>query len=342
MRTPGADRAELTSVSIVLPTLNAGRTLDECLAALRSQDHHGELEILLVDAGSTDDTIEIARRHGVDRILDNPLRTGEAGKAVGIRAARGDLVLSVDSDNVVVGSDWLTRMTAPFADPEVMAAEAARFEYRPQDGFINRWHALLGVADPLTIYIGNYARDSALTGTWTGVPHEAAPRDGWERVTLDPAAVPVLGANGFMIRRALLEDVGDYHFDLDAVHDFVQEGHRTVARVDVAVRHYFCEGVGGYWRKTRRRVDDYMYFASEGARSYPWTASRRRAIAAFVMDCVLVAPLLRAVAKGYRAVPDRAWLFHPVACWITLLVYATGAVRGRLRPRMLDRTGWRQ
>lgn len=330
------------SVSVILPTLNAARTLDACLAALRAQDYDGEVEILLIDAGSTDGTLEIARRHGVDRVLDNPLRTGEAGKAVGIRAARGELVLSVDSDNTVAGSDWLRRMAAPFADPDVMAAEAARFERRPEDGAINRWHALLGAADPLTLYVGNYARDSALTGTWTGMPHETQQRDGWERVTLEPSGVPVLGANGFMIRRALLGDSGDYHFDLDAVHDLVQGGHRVVARVDVGVHHSFCDSVSGYWRKTRRRVDDFMYFSAQGARTYPWTASRRRGIAAFVLDCVLVLPLLRAAAAGHRRVPDRAWLFHPVACWITLVVYATGAIRGRLRPRILDRTGWRQ
>src|SRR5688572_771064 len=111
-------------VSFVIPTLNSARYLDECLAAVRAQDYpRDRLEILLVDAGSTDDTRAIARRHGVDRIMENPLRTGEAGKAIGIREATGELICLVDSDNVLIGRDWLRRMVAPFEDPEVISSE---------------------------------------------------------------------------------------------------------------------------------------------------------------------------------------------------------------------------
>ena len=76
------------SVSVVIPTLNAARYLEECLGAVRGQEYAGGVEIIIVDAGSTDRTLEIAGRFGVDRILENPLNTGEAGKAVGFRAAR--------------------------------------------------------------------------------------------------------------------------------------------------------------------------------------------------------------------------------------------------------------
>src|SRR5829696_3925415 len=114
----------MQSVTAVIPTLNSEKYLDECLRSLRSQDYGGELEIVLVDAASTDRTVAIAREHGVDQLLDNPLRTGEAGKAVGFRAAQGELILSLDSDNVVVGSDWLARMVAPFADPEIVSTQA--------------------------------------------------------------------------------------------------------------------------------------------------------------------------------------------------------------------------
>ena len=54
-------------------------------------------------------------------------------------------------------------------------------------------------------------------------------------------------------------------------------------------------------------------------------------------------PVLLSAIRGYRRVPDAAaWAWHPVACWITLVTYATGVVRGRLRPRMLSRDDWKQ
>lgn len=333
-------------VSIILPTLNAERYLDECLGSLRAQDWPADrLEIVIADAGSTDRTIEIARSHGVNSVVPNPRVTGEAGKAEAVRHAHGDLLCSLDSDNIVVGTDWLRRMTAPFTDPEVIGAEVARFDIRKQDHVINRWHALTGVADPLTLYTGNYARDSFLTGTWTGLPHRCEPKVGWDKVTLRPGAVPVLGANGFMVRRSAFDavPVGDYLFDLDFVAKLVEAGHSTFARVDVAVRHYFCDGMRRFAKKTRRRADDFFYFAAQGERSYDWTsAARRRGIARFVLETVLVVPLVLDVARGMRRRRDAAWWFHIPACWLTLVIYAQATLRSRVAPRMLERRGWSQ
>ena len=152
--------APLPTISAVIPTLNSSRYLDECLESLVTQDYPRELlEIIIVDAGSTDGTLEIATRHGVERVLENPLKTGEAGKAVGIRAATGELVLMVDSDNVLVGRDWLRRMVKPLLeDPEVISSECLRWDYRLQDHFINRYQALTGINDPMALFIGNYDR----------------------------------------------------------------------------------------------------------------------------------------------------------------------------------------
>ena len=223
----------LPGVSVVIPTLNAEKYLDECLAALRDQDYPAELvEILLVDAGSTDRTLELAEAHGVDQVLANPLRTGEAGKAVGLRAAQHDLFCMVDSDNVVVGRDWLRRMVAPFEEEAIVSSEALRWDYRREDHFINRYQALTGINDPLALFIGNYDRWSELTGRWTDYPHHSEQRDGWERVELDPRYVPTMGANGYIVRRRALDvvPVDDYFFDIDFVYDLVQRGERTVAR----------------------------------------------------------------------------------------------------------------
>jgi glycosyltransferase involved in cell wall biosynthesis len=337
-------------ITAIIPTLNAERYLEECLDALLDQTWpRNRLEILIVDAGSTDETLRIARAKGVDRVLENPLKTGEAGKAVGIRAAKGDLLLSVDSDNVVIGRDWLARMAAPFGDDDVVAAEVKRFGYRRQDGIINRWHALTGVADPLTLYVGNYARDSLVTGRWTGARHKQEPRDGWDRVQLDPEAVPVLGANGFMVRRSALElvSVGDYHFDLDFVRELALLGHGTIARVDVAIRHYFCDGLARFVRKTRRRADDFFYFSSSAVpeghrRTYPWKRQVRAGALRFIASTLLCVPVLVDAAVGARRRPDTAWLFHLPACWITLCVYGAATIRALMRPRMLDRKGWGQ
>jgi glycosyltransferase involved in cell wall biosynthesis len=334
----------MPSVSVVIPTLNSARYFEECLGSVRAQEYPGRVEVLIVDAGSTDETLDIARRFEVERILENPLKTGEAGKAVGLRAAEGDLLLSLDSDNVLVGADWLRRMVEPFGDRDVMSAQPLRWDYRRHDHFVTRWAALTGVGDPLTLYVGNYDRYSHLTGRWTDYPHQAQQRDGWLRVKINPGWVPTIGANGYLVRREALAEVpfGQYFFDVDFAHDLVQRGLNTIALVDVPIRHYFSDSASRFYLKTKRRVDDFYFFSSVGLRSYPWTSRKKKGVARFVASTLLVVPLLVDIGRGFRRRPDRAWFFHLPACWITLVVYGAGAIRGRLRPRMLDRRGWRQ
>lgn len=67
--------------------------------------------------------MDIARRFKVDKILQNPLMTGEAGKAVGVEAASNEIIAPTDGDNVLDGKDWLRRMVEPFADPEFVGSE---------------------------------------------------------------------------------------------------------------------------------------------------------------------------------------------------------------------------
>jgi glycosyltransferase involved in cell wall biosynthesis len=330
------------SVSYVIPTLNSARTLEQCLASIRAQDYP-DSEVVIVDAGSTDGTLVIAEKHGVDLILDNPLKTGESGKAVGARAARGEILAFIDSDNVLVGTDWLRRMTAPFSDLEVVSTEALRWDYSPKYSLVDRYCALTGVNDPASIFVGNYGRYSYLTRRWTGFRIEQEQRNGYIRVRVDPDLLPTMGANGYLVRAEAFRQVlrGDYIFDIDAVGTLARHGFDIVARVDVPIGHLFAPTYGVFVRKTRRRARDFLYYSGRGERTYPWTRYRG-GLGLFVLSTVTTVPLLAQSVVGYRRRRDRAWWFHPVACWTTLAIYGWEAVRAKIKPERLTRRGWRQ
>ena len=99
------------SISIVIPTYNSARTLPACLESIREQDYpKKKIEIIIADAGSSDGTVEIARQF-TDKIYPNPLKTGEAGKAVGARHATGEIIALIDSDNNLPEREWLLLMS---------------------------------------------------------------------------------------------------------------------------------------------------------------------------------------------------------------------------------------
>lgn len=51
-------------ISVVIPAINEEKFLPECLESIRNQDYKGRYEIVVVDNGSTDSTVRIAKRFG--------------------------------------------------------------------------------------------------------------------------------------------------------------------------------------------------------------------------------------------------------------------------------------
>ena len=339
-----AETARLPSVSIVIPTLNSGKTLPACLDSIAAQEYEGKVEVVVADGGSIDGTVKIARERGC-AVVENPKRTGEAGKARGLKEASGEIVALIDSDNILPDAGWLDRMVRPMEDPLIAGSEPLEFTYRETDRPLTRYCALLGMNDPLCHFLGNYDRLNTLTGRWTGYPVDARDRGGWLEVRLEPGAIPTIGANGFMVRKKLLDllEVGDYLFDIDIPYELVKLGHNRFAKVKTGIVHLYGSGLGDFTRKQLRRVRDYHYYKARGMRSYPWKPPHyRRSIARFIASCLLVAPLIYEAVKGYLRMPDPAWLLHPPACLITLFVYAWGVLEGALAPREQARTRWRQ
>lgn len=335
-------------LSIVIPTLNSEKTLGACLAAIRAQTlPRSAYEIVIADAGSSDRTLDVAREYGVETITDNPLKTGEAGKTAGIKAAKGDVIALIDSDNILPDSNWLERMLAPFSDSEIIATEPLEYTCRKDDPALTRYFALLGMNDPICLFTGNYDRTSAVTGKWTELPVVQEDKGGYLKLRLGAEALPTIGANGFVFRRSLLDGVKwePYLFDIDILYDRIgKDGTVAVAKVKTGIVHLYCARLGDFVRKQRRRIRDFLYFAQEKARIYPWDKQRKIGIVVFCLATVLVLPLLWQMLKGAIRRPERAWFYHIPVCWITLWVYGLGTISklfgGKQAP--VDRSSWQK
>ncbi len=340
------------TIAIVTPTFNSMRTLDQYMNAVLSQNYpHELLEFMFADGGSTDGTLERLREYQekIDirlTILHNPLRTAEAGKAVGVRAAKTDLVLLLDSDNILPSDDWLTTMVEPFTEECIVASEPIAYTYRRTDTVINRYCALIGMNDPLCLFTGNYDRYCHITGKWTQVEHEEIDCGSYLSVAFQKV-IPTIGANGFMMRTDALRDnfSGDYLFDIDVLWVlFQKDPSLRVAKVKTGIVHLFCENLGTFFRKQNRRIRDYLYFNDTNARVYPWSSFSKLKIMKFILYCMTILPLLIQALMGYSKKRDiRAWLFHIVACLTTLITYGLGTIFSIFgKKQVANREHWKQ
>jgi glycosyltransferase involved in cell wall biosynthesis len=120
-------------VSVVVCAYNAERTMDQCLASL-AELNYPDYEVIVVNDGSRDRTLEIAESYGYCRIIDQTNKGLSAARNVGAEAATGEIVAYTDSD-CVADPDWLTYLVAKMEASNLAACGGPNFP-PPEDDMV--------------------------------------------------------------------------------------------------------------------------------------------------------------------------------------------------------------
>jgi rhamnosyltransferase len=110
-------------ISVLIPVKNGGDDLVRCLDGIAAQCVDDEVEVVVVDSGSSDGSVEVARARGavVEEIPALEFDHG-ATRNRAAAAARGDVLVFTSQDAYAERDDWLARLIAPLADPRVAGA----------------------------------------------------------------------------------------------------------------------------------------------------------------------------------------------------------------------------
>ncbi|MBN1660806.1 MAG: glycosyltransferase family 2 protein [Anaerolineae bacterium] len=179
----------LPLASIVIPTYNGAHHLPVCLDALRAQVYP-DVEVLLVDNGSTDGTQDlVGERYPEVRLLEMGSNLGLTGaNNAGFRAARGDVLISLNNDTE--------------ADPGFVAALVDALRAQPEAGIAAAKMLLFDRRDVLHSAGDGYRVD--------GLPFN---RGVWQRDKgqFDTAGWVFGGCGGAVAyRRAMLDQIGAF------------------------------------------------------------------------------------------------------------------------------------
>ena len=129
-------------ISIAIPTYNAQDSLAECLNAIRASTFK-DLEVIVVDDCSTDNSREIASAYHVKLITNDDEKNRSAARArnMGIQEATGDIILFLDSD-VIIPKDLLQNVHDILRDRPDISAVQGVYQAKPyyQDIFSRYKH----------------------------------------------------------------------------------------------------------------------------------------------------------------------------------------------------------
>jgi rhamnosyltransferase len=116
--------AENIRVTVAILTYNGEQYLEKILRKLRKQQFDGEFEVLVIDSGSTDSTLEIIASHPEVRLIEIPNSEFGHGRTrnLAAREARGEYVAYLTHDAVPSTKHWLTELISPMDRyPDVVA-----------------------------------------------------------------------------------------------------------------------------------------------------------------------------------------------------------------------------
>ena len=130
-------------VSVVIPNYNYAKTLGACIEAVLAQPH-APAEIVVVDDGSTDGSVEIARSYPCT-VVRTANRGVSAARNLGVARSGGDVVFFVDSD-IALRPDAIEQAVRMLADDPGLAFVCGVYDEEPlvDDGVIERYKVLHG------------------------------------------------------------------------------------------------------------------------------------------------------------------------------------------------------
>ena len=142
-------------VSIVIVNYNGSALLDACLASIQRQEYQ-PLDLIVVDNGSTDNSVELVRsRYPGVRVLEQGRNLGFAeGNNVGVRAARGQYAVLLNNDTEVTPG-WIGGLLEQLADPNVAVVTSRVVT----DGVPEQFYEMNGSLNPLGYNVMRVFRD---------------------------------------------------------------------------------------------------------------------------------------------------------------------------------------
>lgn len=323
------------TLSVIIATYNSRKTIVRCLASLKKQIYPPQkVQILVIDGGSSDTTLAIAKSYGCEIHKVKKLKqNAEYNKGYGLRFVRGEFVLFIDHDNILPHHLWLKNMIVPFfKDKEIVATEPLRYHFDRSYPVLDRYFALFGVTDPAAFYLGKADKASYLSNAYN-LLGKSVDRGKYYEVRFDrmhPERIPTLGANGFLIKKKFLqpyiEDPKKY-FHIDINVDIIKTGNEKYAFIKDDIGHVTLNSFREFLKRKQQFMNDYFIKQHAHRRYSVYLPTDRFKLFLFIFYSLTIIKPLFDATRGWVRVKDIAWFLHPFMCLSMVIVYGTTMVK---------------
>lgn len=322
-------------MSFVTATFNSGWCIKESLKSILEQDYpKDKIEIIWVDGGSTDNTLELAKKYKV-RVVKNKFILGDPGYAIGGEKAKSDFVVFMGHDNQLVQNNWIRLMLKPFIEDKNIAAAFPHLDNKDSDNWLTRY--VNRFTDPGNHFVYGYANNPL---TFEKVYKAIKKTKDWVVFDFILKNHPILEfEQGFMLKKsAYRRDKNTWYCGILAVLDMIKK-RKQIAYVPLASNYHATlnKSIRQFIKKHRWAIDYNldsretfgMYkqkFGLKARRQYISSGRRLRQLIYPFYGISFIIPCFRAI-YFYVKDGEKEWFYHPFITFISAFIIWQEVIR---------------
>lgn len=327
-------KINLPKVSFVICTLNCKDYAERCFKSIRMQDYpQDKVEIVVVDSYSTDGTIEVAKKYECNLILTKVRGYMEGKgmpKAIGCEKAKGEIVITIDSDNALVEKDWLRKMIYPLLNDESIDYAICRQAVVKSDPLVNQYLSYVGT-DPFAIY-------TSLDPQITLKNVNLVDKKNYFVYNNKSKSFLITGGYYLAFRKSTLNKIGGYTRDVDVAFQLAsRKGGANIAIVKEAhLHHLITKSTSDFLRK-KVKWGLHYFKAGNQQREFKWHSGLAGS-SKFLLNVIknlLILPAIFTTIRMLIIYKDKAWLLHAPLTFGTTVSYLIAFLKFNLSKHKL-------
>ena len=312
-------------ITFIIPTLNAGDKLRNCLDSIRSQKFcQNQVHIVLADGGSTDDTLKIAKEFGCT-VFFNHKKLAEEGIKLAMPYIRTEFVTIFASDNELILDNWIQAIVNLFYTDYNISAIWGGLIAKKTDPSINRY-AMSIQSDPLTWFMNNNL-----------LYYFSKCGDNFI-IEVDPKRPLVWGANGLTYRTKDIRHIWQregYLGDNDAFQLMIEHGdNKVVFTPFLPVYHNHVKSLFHWAGKWKRNFTKH-YLSNKKSRNMKWVTGSSFKLR--LIAWLIYVPFFSLPHSIYLAGRDKklSWLWHSVCSFTQMVTYTMEYITWKINPKKI-------
>lgn len=304
------------TISLIIPTLNNSKMLPNFFRYVNNQDYPKKyLEIIVIDGGSKDNTVEIAKKNGA-KILHNPGVYADIGVSIGMKEAKGEVLMILAVDNFLKKRNSITTMASVFDDKRVFAA----FPKHASDSSDNLLTKYINTfTDPFNHFVYGYAANgNTFNKIYKSIEHNKKYDIYDFHSSTDKPLVAF--AQGFSIRSGFLKKKKDEFDDLKPVIRIIKQKKNIAFVHSVLLYHHTLKNVSHLIKKQKWATKNFLEKKDYGIYSRQSLLSKSQQKRIRIWPYYIISIIGPIIFAFYHLIKDKEpmWLFHPIMCYISL------------------------